>query len=49
VIRIVDVNAGYGAEKSMGHQPALYFVPDLAKTRIEFLSVFRVFHGSLAT
>src|SRR5208283_2702378 len=35
------------AEKTMRHQPALYFVPDLAKTGIEFLSAVLFFHASL--
>jgi hypothetical protein len=33
----------------MGHQSALYFVPNLAQTRIEFLSLFSLFHGCQIT
>jgi hypothetical protein len=31
----------------MRHQPALDFVPDLAKTRVEFLSDLLFFHEPL--
>jgi hypothetical protein len=45
----VKINVAYGAEQSVRHQPALYFMPDLAQAGIEFLSSFCIFHGSPAT
>jgi hypothetical protein len=29
----------------MGHQSALYFVPNLTQAGVEFLSLFSLFHG----
>ena len=45
MIRALDVNAGNAAEKAMGHELALDFVPDLGKTGVEFLSNLLLFHG----
>jgi hypothetical protein len=44
-----DVNARDGAEKAMGHQLALDFVPDLRKTGIEFLPDLLLFHATYGT
>jgi len=44
MIHKFNVGVRNDAEKPIRHQPALYFVPNLAKTRIEFLSLLLFFH-----
>jgi hypothetical protein len=49
MIHALNVNAGNDAEKAMAHQLALYLVPYLGETRVEFLSDLLFFHGDLTT
>jgi hypothetical protein len=46
MVRCLNVFVGDAAEKAMLHEPALDFVPDPGKARIELLSALLVFHGA---
>jgi hypothetical protein len=48
MVRRLYIAERNAAEKAMGHQTALYFMPNLAKAGIEFLSHLLFFHGVLA-
>jgi hypothetical protein len=43
----LNVDIPDAAEKPMRHQPALDFMPDLAKTRVEYLADLLIFHETL--
>jgi hypothetical protein len=45
--RRATVHVRNGSIKAMGHQTALYFVPDLLQSRVEYLSRLLVVHGLL--